>query len=88
MVESHRRYYKKEPYSPYRLMDRPRYPYQPQPPEGSRANLSRVIVTRQSSLWVAQVSRRAIGELPLELTPFPHVVTAWFAVHARQLEQQ
>ena len=88
MVESHRRYYKKEPYSPYRLMDRPRYPYQPLPPEGSRANLSRVIVTRQSPLWVAQVSRRAIAELPLDSTPFPHVVTAWFAVHARQLEQQ
>ncbi|MDE0960034.1 MAG: DUF3179 domain-containing (seleno)protein [Planctomycetota bacterium] len=96
MVERHRRYYKKEPYSPYRLVDRPRYQYLPQPPAGQRANLSRVIVTRQPLGWMAQVSTLG-GADPhldphrdrlLDPAPFPHVVTSWFAIHARQLKQQ
>jgi hypothetical protein len=80
MAESHRRYYKKEPFSPYRLNDRPEYPYSPQPPPGSRANLSRVMITRQGNRWVAS-SAPYSDMLPARA----HVVSSWFAVHAREI---
>ncbi len=80
MAESHRRYYKKEPFRPYRLIDRPRYPYSPQPPAGSRANLSRVMITRQGDRWVAS-SESFTGTQPATA----QVVSSWFAVHAREI---
>ncbi|OUU25408.1 MAG: hypothetical protein CBC13_02010, partial [Planctomycetia bacterium TMED53] len=48
MLESHRNYYKKEPYLPYRQRDLPKYPYSPEAPEG-RKKLSRVKVVGQGS---------------------------------------
>jgi len=80
MAETHRRLYKKEPFNPYRLIDRPQYPYSPQPPPGSRANLSRVMITRQGNRWVAS-SAPYSDMLPASA----HVVSSWFAVHAREI---
>jgi hypothetical protein len=87
MVESHRRYYKKEPYSTYRLVDRPLYPHDPRPPEGDRANLSRVVVTRQDGRWSARIPTDPTSIQPAgsPLDPVGHVITSWFAIHAREI---
>ena len=79
MAESHRRYYKKEPYNPYRLVDRPRYPHAPKPPVGERANLSRVVVTRENGSWSGRIltDQKAVTR--------SQVITSWFAVHAREI---
>ncbi|MGE4620330.1 MAG: DUF3179 domain-containing (seleno)protein [Planctomycetota bacterium] len=87
MLESHRRYYKKEPYSPYRLVDKPRYPYSPEPPASPRANLSRVILTREEGEWCARTpdGSQNSSAWVSENKPFPHVITSWFAIHAREI---
>lgn len=84
MLESHRRYYKKEPYSPYRLVDRPRYPHDPPPPEGDRANLSRVVVNREGDEWRARILDDNDGVRSPRL-PQAQVITSWFAIHAREI---
>ncbi len=79
MVKTHERYYKKEPYSPYRLRDKPRYPYSPRPEAGIRKNLARMIVTRDEQMNLfAEVAEGATEE-----TATPHIITSWFAVYAR-----
>ena len=79
MLKTHERYYKKEPYKPYRLRDRPRYQYEPRPPEGIRKNLARMIVKRDEDL---NLFAEVADGVPEELAT-PHIITSWFAVYAR-----
>ncbi len=80
MLESHRIYYKKEPYLPYRQRDLPRYPYSPPSPPGPK-KLDRVIITGNG------LDRR--GRLATETIriaeKIPFTISAWFATHAREI---
>ena len=81
MLESHRNYYKKEPYLPYRQRDLPKYPYSPKAPAGPK-NLDRVLITgmgseRKGTLIDDLVSNQSSQE--------PFVISAWFATHAREI---
>ncbi|MEC9475994.1 MAG: DUF3179 domain-containing (seleno)protein [Planctomycetota bacterium] len=79
MAESHRRYYKKEPYSSYRLVDRPRYPHQPKPPAGELANLSPVTISQENGEWIARIRDSSSDAARAQ------VISSWFAVHAREI---
>lgn len=80
MLESHRVYYKKEPYLPYRQRDLPKYPYSPKAPPGPK-NLERVVITGIGSNRVARLAT----DTDLEQSKDPKTVSAWFATHAREI---
>ena len=81
MLESHRNYYKKEPYLPYRQRDLPKYPYSPTAPAGPK-NLDRVLITGMGSERKGVLIEKMIGE---EMPQESFVISAWFATHAREI---
>ena len=80
MLESHRVYYKKEPYLPYRQRDLPKYPYSPEAPPGPK-KLDRVVITGTGSNRLGRLAT----ETALEQSEDPKTVSAWFATHAREI---
>ncbi|NCG12782.1 MAG: DUF3179 domain-containing protein [Planctomycetia bacterium] len=81
ILESHRNYYKKEPYLPYRQRDLPRYPFAPVAKDTYK-NLARVQLTRDSGQWRVAI----VDEDQFRIDNGAYAVSSWFAVHARELE--